>query len=91
MRDDRLIVRLVTPKRALTSGQVNVSIQPLERVYYQSLIIILIVLIVHKMYFFQYAVFYDGEECLGGARIIQPGPSLYSLNEELIFHQNLNH
>ena len=27
----------------------------------------------------QYAVFYDGEQCLGSARIQRPGPSLYHL------------
>ena len=28
----------------------------------------------------QYAVFYCGEECVGSARIIKPGPSLYDKN-----------
>ncbi|XP_042227628.1 mitochondrial tRNA-specific 2-thiouridylase 1-like isoform X2 [Homarus americanus] len=28
----------------------------------------------------QYAVFYIGDECIGSARIIRPGPSLYALN-----------
>lgn len=28
----------------------------------------------------QYAAFYVGDQCLGGARIVRPGPSLYTLN-----------
>ncbi len=28
----------------------------------------------------QYAVFYCGDECIGSARIIKPGPSLYEQN-----------
>lgn len=28
----------------------------------------------------QYVAFYSGEECLGSARILRPGPSLYTLN-----------
>ncbi|XP_046548592.1 mitochondrial tRNA-specific 2-thiouridylase 1-like isoform X1 [Haliotis rubra] len=28
----------------------------------------------------QYAVFYRGDECLGSARILRPGPSLFTLN-----------
>ena len=28
----------------------------------------------------QYAAFYQGEECLGGAKIMKVGPSLYAMN-----------
>ena len=28
----------------------------------------------------QFAAFYRGDECLGSARIVRPGPSLYVLN-----------
>ena len=30
----------------------------------------------------QYAVFYDGEECLGSARILKVGPSSYTMNKD---------
>ena len=30
----------------------------------------------------QYAVFYKGEECLGSARILKIGPSLYTMNKD---------
>ncbi|KAF2350219.1 tRNA-specific 2-thiouridylase [Trinorchestia longiramus] len=30
----------------------------------------------------QFAVLYDGEECLGSAKILSPGPSLYCLNTD---------
>jgi hypothetical protein len=29
----------------------------------------------------QYGVFYKGDECLGSARILRPGPSLHALRE----------
>lgn len=32
----------------------------------------------------QYAVFYKGNECLGSARIFHPGPSKYSLEEQIV-------
>ena len=30
----------------------------------------------------QYAVFYQGEQCLGSARITRTGPSLYTMNKD---------
>ena len=33
-----------------------------------------------KTFSFQFAVLYSGDECLGSARILRPGPSLYTLN-----------
>lgn len=36
----------------------------------------------------QYAVFYDGEKCLGSAQILKNGPSLFELNEKE--HRKLN-
>ena len=30
----------------------------------------------------QYAVFYQGEQCLGSARIRRTGPSLYTMNKD---------
>ncbi|KAK3605821.1 hypothetical protein CHS0354_002453 [Potamilus streckersoni] len=30
----------------------------------------------------QYAVFYKGDECLGSAKILRPGPSLYMMNQK---------
>lgn len=48
--DDRLIIRLKRPVRALTPGQ--------------------------------FAVLYLENECLGGAKILNSGPSIYSLNQD---------